>query len=216
MASRSPVEQPVVQAFEGLRLQSHENEKRNAPIINPKEKVTWKTLPPEIRQKIISYVLDDSYKNVGDLKLWVARRAATPLFQVSKSFARDTNKLEHLWRRTIRLDRDVNDLWTEEDHERFNHINDRLEQLEISSLPWLGTLRNSVSMIRAREHEMKHRLDMLQRANDLKADIIRELREDNDRLTGLNQMTAMDDRVEELTEENELLRAKMAARSGED
>jgi hypothetical protein len=159
-------------------------------------------LPPEVRQKILAYVLNPS--QIADIKLSVNHTSALALSQVSHQFRADATIVHAAWRKEHTLESFLSAEWNNEGLEMSRRLNkitrkwrerqvlddgesradDGLDMdLEERRVPAvLDWMRMYMVHLRARGFEQKQRNKELEQHMQVQREVLLECREECERL----------------------------------
>jgi hypothetical protein len=138
-------------------------------------------LPQEIRQHILSYIIDPKQRNARDAILMLKHRSAVPLLRVCKQFRTDVDYLHHKWRKEYNLQDLLCDTWSDVDQKAYDKINKKVKKGKASE----STVRllYACDTFRAQRHEMRHKIEAMERNMAMQREVLKELIEENERLT---------------------------------
>jgi hypothetical protein len=159
-------------------------------------------LPPEVRQKILAYVLNPS--QIADIKLSVNHTSALTLSQVSHQFRADATVVHAAWRKEHTLESFLSAEWNDEGLEmsrRVNKITSKWRERQVLNdgesrandgldmaleegrvIAVLDWMRMYMVHLRARGFEQKQRNKELEQHMQVQREVLLECREECERL----------------------------------
>jgi hypothetical protein len=162
-------------------------------IVEPEAKPTsYLSLPLEIRQQILSYLIDPEELSREHFILTLANRPATTLSQVSHQVRIDTHYLYLQWRRRHNIQDALCLLWTGEDQKEFDELKEMIgyqsntgrTQAQISAVgaDQIWRLLQTLDTLRAQRMETRALIDMQKNTIAMQREVNQELREENEKL----------------------------------
>lgn len=154
-------------------------------------------LPLEIRQRILSYLIDPEDLSPDNITLNLTHRQATALSHVSRQLRADITYLHSQWRKTHNLRDALCPLWTGEDQADFDCLKELIGyqcnritsvQLNDQCHSEIWRLLQSLDRLRAQRWETRNTIEMQKKALDIRRSVIRELRDENERLVLATEM----------------------------
>ncbi|QDS69646.1 hypothetical protein FKW77_009180 [Venturia effusa] len=160
-------------------------------------------LPLEIRQQILSYVVDPLDSSNVNVVVTLTHRSAAILSQVSHHVQTDTKYVHSRWQQQQNL-QDVMrcPTWTNDDQHMLDELSDMIgyydytnrtrAQKNFVGAAQIRRLLQTLTMFRAQKMETKNRLGQLETTIVMQRDIIQELREENEKMVLAFEMRDME------------------------
>lgn len=172
------------------------------PTTEPKANTSsYLDLPLEIRQHILSYIVDPQDTLLSNATLCLTYRPATTLSQVSHQVRMDTHYLHLQWQRKHDLQDLLCSVWTSEDQQMYNElkkmIGDQLKgrtraHLDMKGAHQVYQLLRTLNTFRAQKMETKNLIDQLKTTVAMQREVNHELREENEKLVLALEMRDME------------------------
>lgn len=169
------------------------------PSIKPK---SYLDLPLELRQQILSYVVDPEDSSVSHAALTLTHRSATTLSHVSHQVRMDMKYVHFQWRQKHKI-RDVMTcpIWTDDDQQMLDELSEMIgyhkdinrtrAQLDFVGAYQISRLLQTLNTFRAQKMETKNMIDQLKTTIGMQREINQELREENEKLVLALEMRDM-------------------------
>lgn len=175
------------------------------PLKTPK---AYFDLPLEIRQQILSYVVDPEDFSTANAAVTLTHRSAVILSQVSHQARMDMKYVHFQWQQKHRLQDIMNcPIWTNDDQRMFDELSEMIgyhrginrtrAQMDFVGAPQICQLLQTLDTFRAQKLETKNLIDQLKTTIRMQRDVNRELREDNEKLVLALEMRGMELGLEE-------------------
>lgn len=171
-----------------------------------KSSITWKSyldLPLEIRQHILSYIVNPEDTSIANAAITLTHRSAMTLSQVSRQVRLDTNYVHSQWRKTHKLQDIMNcSIWTKDDQQILDELTEMVgydkgltitqAQIDFVGALQIRRLLQTLNMYRAQKMETRNMIDQLRTTVGMQREVNQELREENEKLVLALEMRDME------------------------